>query len=146
MDSKQFIKLKDLAASGEEFTIKSVGRYTYKMWDNTNKKMLVSPTYEKGYRKIYTVETDKGQLDLSASQVSTMLEGVMHEGRADVNGRTFKVRSNGKDGTDIRYFINAVPKRAQLDMNVREELVRKSQDYIATESDVEEVNLDDIPF
>ena len=106
MENKQFTKLSALV--DDEFTIESVQGYKYKMWDNANSKMLVSDNYEKGYRKLWQVVTDKGQLDLGDGQMGNLLVGVMHSGKADINGCTFAVKSNGKSGLDIRYYLNAV--------------------------------------
>lgn len=70
--------------------------------------MHVSDTYQEGHRKIYTLETDKGTLDVSQSQMGNLLEGVVVEGNADIIGKTYSVKSNGKTGMEIRYFINPV--------------------------------------
>lgn len=101
----EYIKLSGLVDS--QFTINKVFGYRWKMWDTTSKKMLISETWVKDYRKMYTLDTDKGTLDLSASQMGNLLESVTKDGRADINGRTFSVKSNGKSGMDIRYYINA---------------------------------------
>ena len=106
MNGKKFTKLKDLV--DDTFTVERVWGYKWKAWDNDNKRMLVSDTYEKGYRKIYSVSTSEGSLDLSASQMGQMLESVSKDGSSDVVGRSFEVKSNGKDGIDIRYYINPV--------------------------------------
>lgn len=104
MSDVKYIKLSDLVDS--EFTVEKVFFPQYKMWDNDAKKMLVSERWEKGYRKIYGVVSDKGTLDISASQIGNMLEGVSKGGEANIIGRTFAVKSNGKSGMDIRYYIN----------------------------------------
>ena len=107
MDNKiTFIKLGDLV--GKSFTVTEAKGYTWKMWDNTAKRMLISETFEPGYRKIYTVDTSEGRLDLSAGQLGQLLELTYIRGEAFINGRTFSVKSNGKTGMDIRYFFNVV--------------------------------------
>lgn len=93
----------------------SVGAFQYKMWDNEAKRMLTSPSYEQGYRKLYPVVTDKGQLDMGPGQLGNLLEAVFTNGRADLINRTFAVKSNGKSGIDIRYFFNPV-KTAQSEL------------------------------
>lgn len=103
---KKFTKLSELVDG--IFTVEKVWGYKWKKWDNDAKKMLVSEQYEKGFRKIYGVETDKGSLDLSAGQMGNILESVSKDGKADIIGRTFSVKSNGKTGIDIRYYLNAV--------------------------------------
>lgn len=104
MESKKFVKLSDLV--GERFTIVKVGKFTYKKWDNENRKMLVSDTWVNGYNKVYQVETDKGYVDMSSSKIGEMLESVSKFGESSIVGRVFNVKSNGKTGMDIRYFIN----------------------------------------
>ncbi len=106
MDKKEFIKLSSLVDG--EFTVEKVFFPKYKMWDNEAKKMLVSDRWEKGYRKIYGVESDKGILDLSQGQIGSLLESVSKGGESTIIGRTFKVKSNGKSGMDIRYYLNPV--------------------------------------
>lgn len=101
-----FVKLSALV--GEEFTIQSVGGYQFKKWDNQNNRMLVSDNWEKGYKKVWQVDTDKGQLDLGTGQMGNLLESVMHAGSADITNVTFGVKSNGKTGIDIRYYLNPV--------------------------------------
>ncbi len=97
-------KLSDLV--NQEITITSVGRFSFKKWENG--QMLTSPNYQQGYRKVYQVETDKGTLDISANNIGQMLESVSFEGSSDITGKTFSIKSNGKTGMEIRYFINPV--------------------------------------
>lgn len=130
MNDKTFTKLSSLV--DQDFTIVKVWGYKFKMWDETENKMLSSDVYVQGYRKVYGVDTDKGSLDLSASQFSQMLEGVNKQGVADVNGRTFHVKSNGKAGKDIRYWLNPT-KSAPV----------KTQDTVAPVDD-EPINLDEL--
>ena len=128
------------------FTVNKVFGYKWKMWDNNEKKMLVSDTWQKNYRKVYTVETDKGVLDLSANQLGILLEAVVRNGTADLNGQTFQVKSNGKTGMDIRYFFNVVrDNHSGIDQTVKAELVPEKP---AVEPDFvpDEINLDEIPF
>lgn len=104
MESKKFVKLSDLV--GDRFTIVKVGKFSYKKWDNESRKMLVSDNWVQGYQKIYQVETDRGYVDMSSAKVGEMLESVSKFGESSIVGRVFNVKSNGKTGMDIRYFIN----------------------------------------
>lgn len=104
MEEKKFTKLSALV--DQEFTVEEAYGYQWKKWDNEAKRMLISEDYEKDYRKIYTVKTDKGTLDLSQGQLGNMLEATYKKGEANIVGATFHVKSNGKTGIDIRYFIN----------------------------------------
>lgn len=101
-----FNKLSNLI--DQDITIESVLGYQYKMWSPTENKMLTSENWQEGYRKLWQVVTDKGQLDLGDGQMGNLLVGVMHAGKADIVGATFHVKSNGKQGMDIRYYLNAV--------------------------------------
>lgn len=102
----EYVKLRDLVDSS--FSVQSVKGYQFKMWSPSENKMLVSDTPIKGYRKLWQVVTDKGQLDLGSGQMGTLLEGLMHAGKSDIIGATFEVKSNGKSGIDIRYYFNPV--------------------------------------
>lgn len=120
---KKFNKLSNLVDN--TFTVEKVWGYKFKTWDDLNKKMLVSETYEKGYRKIYSVDTSEGTLDLSASQLGQMLESVFKDGSSELTGRTFAVKSNGKTGMDIRYYINPTKDTAKPKDEVDEVEVSK---------------------
>lgn len=103
---KQYTSLGKLV--GDKFTVKSVGAYKFKMWDTATKHMVIHDTPHEGFSKKWQVETDKGTLDLGTGQLGNLLESVMKDGVADINGRTFEVRSNGKEKLEVRYFLNPV--------------------------------------
>ena len=103
---KKYTKLSELING--TFTVEKAFGFNWKMWDNESRKMLMSDTYQQGYRKIYGIQTDKGILDLGSGQLSTLLEATYKNGTADINGITFEVKSNGKTGMDIRYYFNVV--------------------------------------
>lgn len=137
MKENKFVKLSELV--GSEFTVLLAGSWSYKMWDNTARRMLVSDTYEQGYRKMYSIETDKGKLDLGSGQLSSLLEATYKAGKADINYATFAVKSNGKSGLDIRYYFNFKGYNEPEDRN----------DYSGLDevvNDVDDISLDDIPF
>jgi hypothetical protein len=99
-----FTKLSDLV--NNYFTVEKVWGYKFKKWNDEAKKMEVSDTWQKDYRKVWEVDTDHGKLDLSQAQMGTLLEAVSKQGKSDITERTFGVKSNGKTGMDIRYFFN----------------------------------------
>lgn len=133
MQDKKFVKLSELI--NNTFTVENGGKYVWKMWDQANKKMLMSDTYQQGYRKIYGLQTDKGILDLGSGQLSTLLEATYKNGTADINGVTFEVKSNGKTGMDIRYFFNVVKG------------VKKAESVEDEDDGLDDpISLDDIPF
>lgn len=106
MEENKYTKLSSLV--DDEFTIEQVNGYKFKSWDNENKRMISEDSWFKGSSKKYAVETDKGLLDMSESQLGAVLVGVQHAGKADVIGTTVAVKSNGKTGIDIRYYLNPV--------------------------------------
>lgn len=109
MESKtEYTKLSALVDS--TFTVEKVGEYVFKKWDDEQRKMLTSLNYEEGYRKLYPVTTDKGQLDMGSGQLGSLLEPVFHAGKADIIGVTYAVKSNGQTGVNIRYYFNPVKK------------------------------------
>ncbi len=131
MNEKKFTKLSELVDN--TFTVEKIWGYKFKLWDNELKKMLVSETYEKGYRKIYSVDTSEGSLDLSASQLGQMLESVFKNGSSELTGRTFSVKSNGKTGIDIRYYINPTkdaPKKVVDDVTDPDEISKEELDAL----------------
>lgn len=132
-----YTKLSNLV--DDTFTVQKVFGYKFKMWDNEQRKMLISDSYVQGYRKMYTIDTDKGTLDLSASQMGNILESVTSDGRADINGRTFSVKSNGKSGIDIRYYLSATKDAPTAPVKATE----PEYDPYAEQNDIP---LDSIPF
>lgn len=111
MEPKTFTKLSALVDGS--FTVLSVSEHTYKFWDAAQSKMLTSDSPQKGYRKIYPVETDKGWMDLGGGQLGNLLEAVFYGGKSDLINQTFHVKSNGKSGIDIRYYFNPVKSEVQ---------------------------------
>jgi len=102
--SKEFKKLSEVT----ELTVVKVWGYKWKKWDNEQSKMLVSDTYQQGYSKKYSLECTDFNIEVSSHQYASMLEGVSNGGVADVNNKTFSVKTNGKTGMEIRYYINPV--------------------------------------
>lgn len=129
---KVYTKLGNLV--DDQFTVTKAWGYSWKKWDNENSKMLMSDEWQEGYQKKYQLDTDKGTLDLGSGQLASLLEAVYKDGKADINGRTFKVKSNGKTGMDIRYMFSAIK---------QEEVVR--QDTVPQDV-TSDINLDSIPW
>lgn len=123
-----FIKLSQI----DNFTVEKVWGYKFKKWDDINKKMLTSDTWIEGYAKKWDIDTNKGKLDISNSQFAQMLVGCYNSKTqsASVVGRTFSVKTNGKQGLEIRYYINPM-RETQTDR------------YVDTE---QELSSDEIPF
>lgn len=148
---QEYIKLGSLV--GNTFTVEKVGPTSFKMWNPQTNKMDVSDTWQQGFQKKYQVETDKGKLELSSSQLSQLLEGVVQNGVADINGKSFSVKSNGKTGMEIRYFLNPAtsqPKAQSMqdpEVKAKLEAQRPEQPPVDSYDPLDgPINLDDVPF
>ena len=135
MNETTYTKLSALV--DKDITIEKVWGYSWKMWDAQSNRMIKSERYEQGFRKLYSIITDKGTLDISANQLGNMLESISKDGKADIIGQTFHVKSNGKSGVDIRYYIN--PARTQKPP-VTDEF---GEEPII---DTEQISISEIPF
>jgi|TARA_Y100000310_G_C20689413_1_gene821218 hypothetical protein len=102
----EFTSFKKLV--NDEFTVVKNNGYKFKKWDVQTSKMLVSESPQQGFRKVFTLETDKGMLDASEAQLGQMLSRVIKGNVADISNVKYKVGSNGKTGMEIRYFISPV--------------------------------------
>lgn len=131
---------------GDSITIESVGQFKYKKWDSETRKMLVSDSWQRDYQKVYQVVTNRGTLDMAASKIGEMLESVSQEGQSSIIGRSFSVKSNGKTGIDIRYYIN--PERSDMTGDG----YKKAQEVFSDiksrteDDDFEPIRMEDIPF
>lgn len=146
MDVK-YAKLKDLV--GSTIMIKSVGTPKYKMWSDVDKRMVVQDGPGEGFRKLYPVETDQGKLDLGSGQIGTLLETVQSNGSADIVGKRFAIKSNGKQGADIRYFFNLIEFKPAPEVVVASRVKDdvppiEAYDDLGIEED--EIDLSSIPF
>ena len=54
-----YVKLGQLV--DDQIKVKKVWGYQFQKWDDVEKKMLRSDTYEPGYRKVYNLDTNKGK-------------------------------------------------------------------------------------
>jgi len=116
----EFIKLSQV----EKFTVQKVWGFKFKNWDEENRKMLVSDSWMQGFTKKWDVDTDKGKLDLSNTQFAQMLAGCFSSQTqsSDVQNKTFAVKTNGKTGVDIRYYINLERGAEQPSPEVEEQI------------------------
>ena len=98
------------------FTLERVSEYQYKRWNNAERRFDISDSWQKDFKKVYTVDTNKGLLDLSASQLGQVLECISYKGEASLPGKTIEVKSNmtaeefakadKEEKMKIRYFFN----------------------------------------
>lgn len=99
-----YAKLKDLVNSN--FTVEKVLGYNWKKWNGSGYDK--SDRYQEGFQKKWDVDTNKGKLDLTNNQFFGLLEAALHDGAAILPGATFEVKSNGKEGMEVRYYFNEV--------------------------------------
>ena len=101
-----FIKLKDL--DGEVMKIEVVYPPQWIRWDAENKKMERSDTPKKDFRKNWNVVTDKGTVGISEWQMKDLLSLAEYQGKVDLIGKSFRVKTNGETGMEIRYYFNLI--------------------------------------
>ena len=135
-----YTKLSDLV--NDLFTVEKVWGYKWKKWNADTKKFEIAQTWERDFQKKWDVDTDRGKLDLSQSQMANLLELTCKNGVSDINGRTFSVKSNGKTGMEIRYFFNLSGTAPQSASEKPVEAPQKPLDIL----DDDDISLDEIPF
>lgn len=130
----EYLKLSQI----EYFTVKAYKGYVWKKWDEVNKKMLTAERYSEGFSKKHIVETVEGKfLDVSNDQMGQMLIASLGtDGMSSVIGQMYNVKTNGKTGMDIRYFINKfyphAPSTPMIDRAVQAQGVEKKDDHYPT--------------
>jgi hypothetical protein len=134
------------ALVGDKFTIQEARGYTWKRWNQEAKRFEISEQYAEGFKKTYSIVTDKGILDLGSGQLSTLLEAVYWKGTADINGKTFSVKSNGETGMNIRYYFNVVRPTKPAPMPQAEIFEDTLSDDDTDEWEKVDVDLSDVPF
>lgn len=142
MEKKTYTKLSDLV--NNEFTVEEAYGYQWKRWNPEIKRFEISEQFNKDFKKTYSIKTDKGVLDLGSGQLSTLLEATYYKGKADIVGKRFEVKSNGKTGMDIRYFFNLKKtiKPENQPLTQKEVFDTVLEDIDETET----ISISDIPF
>lgn len=107
-----------------EFLLEELVGTQYFKWDQVTNKPQRSQEWFEGGKKQYVLNTDKGQMTVSQGQFSQILLAAFDGATSEPVGKTFTVKTNGKSGLDLRYFID----------------LKKGQ------APVEEVNMESIPF
>ncbi len=106
------MKLSELAANETPFEIVSFHGYMWQKWNDAEKKFEKSKEYKEGMQKSYSlkVKVDDGEdwLNLTEGQMKSVLLSTLKDGVATLVGSNFTVKSNGKEGIDIRYYFNPV--------------------------------------
>lgn len=107
MSQYENFKLKNI----QGFTVNKVFGYKWKMWIDAEKRFVIEDRWFEGGKKRYnlgvTVNGVQGYLEVSQHQFASMLEAYSREGQSNIIGESFTVKTNGKEGMEIRYYINA---------------------------------------
>lgn len=91
---------------GLEFSLKNFVKKFYQKYDEANKKYVKSDAWAEGMSPVYLFGLKDGQdIELSRATLSQCLVSAFdyRKGLLDCN---FTVKTNGKTGKEVRYFIN----------------------------------------
>lgn len=131
-----YIKIADLV--GSNFVIEKAWGYRWKKWDDGSNRYILSEKYEQGFSKRYTIDTDKGRVEVSRNQFKDILEAAYQQGKVDLVGKVFSVKSNGKEGSEgAVYYFNLITEKKVFEQKDNDEVV---------EPDDSQLDLGDIPF
>lgn len=140
---KQFKKLAEI----KSFTIEKIVKAYFERWNETEGKYEKSETWQEGFTPKWLIETPEFMLPLSKDQVSqALMASFKLDGTSNIIGKSYLVKTNGKTGKEIRYFLNEM--RIQQDIPLfapeeQAELAKMSQ--VLTEKE-EEIDTSLIPF
>lgn len=140
---KQFKKLAEI----KSFTIEKIVKAYFERWNETEGKYEKSETWQEGFTPKWLIETPEFMLPLSKDQVSqALMASFKLDGTSNIIGKSYLVKTNGKSGKEIRYFLNEM--RIQQDIPLfapeeQAELAKMSQ--VLTEKE-EEIDTSLIPF
>ena len=110
---KTYTKLSALV--DQDVTINKVNGYKFRMWSQADNRYVLQDTWAKDFDKVYPLDTDKGELTVTRSQLGQMLEAAQHQGKVDLNGKTVHIKSNGKTGQDIRYYFDVLDTKSDIE-------------------------------
>lgn len=137
----QYIKLKEMC-DDKPFTVNSMLPPRFVRWNDQERKFDTATVPTSGFSKQWTVDTDRGRVNLSQSQMGSLLETSLDSqtGTATVIGKLFKVtKNNPEDPKHTRYYFNSVePKKHEQASPIEQGPNMPTFD--------EEVSLDDFPI
>lgn len=101
-----FLQLKQV----DYFRIKSFDSKHWQKWDEATSKFLQSDSFVAGYspKYVFRVEIENKEEKLiafSREQLGQILIGAF-ESKKPLVGLAYNIKTNGKEGKDIRYYIN----------------------------------------
>ena len=112
METK-YLKMSDLVNA--DFTVKRINNYKFVAWDAATNKYVTDDKWFKGAQKKYPVETNLGTVDMGANHIGSMFEITQMNGQANIIGVSYHLKSNGKTGIEIRYFVNPAKGQPAID-------------------------------
>lgn len=143
---KPFKKLAEI----KSFTIEKIVKAYFERWNETEGKYEKSETWQEGFTPKWLIETPEFMLPLSKDQVSqALMASFKLDGTSNIIGKSYQVKTNGKTGKEIRYFLNEMrlPKEPSFAPEEQAEL-DKMGDVLAKDSEdvPTKEELDAIPF
>jgi len=142
---KPFKKISEI----KSFTIDKIVKAYFERWNDNEKKYEKSDIWQEGFTPKWLIETPDYYLPLSKDQVSQVLMASFKlDGSSNIIGKSYLVKTNGKTGKEIRYFLNEMrlPKEPALfEPAERQELEKMSQ-TLAEKEEISQEELDKIPF
>lgn len=126
-------------ADGYQFTVDGILNFYWEAWDNANKKFEVSPqpvpsthSGDLRFAKKWLIKTKTGTLKLSQMQMGDCLEKCLQKtGSATLLNKSFRVKTNGKTGMEVRYWFNPM---------------RESELPVVEAKTSDEPEFDEVPF
>lgn len=137
------IKYAKLSEVGEFTIINPIKSFwqKYNEADNTFEK---KDDYFEGATQKFQIDTTAGRIDFSKNQLEQMFFGARVGLTSDINGKSFWVKTNGKQGKEIRYFIN-IKKAGTESASPTEALPTIQMDELPPLTE-DEVDTSSIPF
>ncbi len=132
---KPFKKISEV----QSFKIISIVKSYFERWNEAEKKYEKSDAWQEGFSPKWLIDCGEYYLPLSKDQVSQCLMSSFRGGQSDIIGKSYSVKSNGKTGKEIRYWIN----------QLREQHTEQEQPKMDTTIEKEEMTqeqIDAIPF
>lgn len=146
MSQYDYFKLKDVTA----FTVNKVFGFKWKLYVEAEKRWVVDENHFQGASKKYnlgvTVNGVQGYLEVSQNQLANMLEAYHKDGQSSIIGCDFTVKTNGKTGMDIRYYINPSYGQKEVVVNVPTPSGYQPEQVPLPPEPTQEVKVEDIPF
>ena len=131
----------------KSFTIRKIAKTYFERWNDTEKKYEKSEVWAEGFSPKWLIETPEYFLPLSKDQISQcLMSSFKLDGTSNIVGKSYTVKTNGKVGKEIRYFLNEMrmpSSQPLLAPEERQELAKMSE---VLEDKEEVVDTTQIPF